>query len=371
MTEGLAAQDLWAEIHADARASYRLDSKEVDWAEVEGESKGRRAFRIGRALFWAMLMKLTPARRVLLLAALILLVFPSVSVSVGPSGEKEVVTANFHFLSALILFVLLALELAERVTMKRDLEIARDIQRWLMPEVAPQVPGVDIAFATRGANTVAGDYYDAVLRPAVDGGKAGPGAGAPASHLLLVVADVAGKSVPAALLMATFQASLRTLAMTPSPLPDLVGGLNTYACAHSIGGRRFTTAFLAEFDPATLALIYVRAGHNLPVLRRSSGGIERLEVGGLPLGIRPGIRYDAGNVALGHGDLLVIFTDGVVEAENDREEEYGEARLLALLAANPTASASALLQALMASIDAFVGAARQHDDITCLIMRAV
>src|SRR6266581_1826444 len=223
VTEGLEVQELWSQIRADARASYHLYSKEVDLTEWKGEPRWKRRFRIGRALFWAMLMKLTPARRVLVLIALLLLVFPG-----GPCtfnfNNKVVFQADpspLRVVGGLLLFLLLALELADRVTMKRDLEIARDIQRWLMPEVSPQVPGVDIAFATRAANTVAGDYYDAFLRRPTDGAGVEP---APADHLLMAVADVAGKSVPAALLMATFQASLRTLAMSPSSLPELARG---------------------------------------------------------------------------------------------------------------------------------------------------
>jgi sigma-B regulation protein RsbU (phosphoserine phosphatase) len=171
--------------------------------------------------------------------------------------------------------------------MKRDLEIAREIQSWLMPSQAASVPGVDIAFATPPANTVAGDYYDAVFRPN--------------GRLLLVVADVAGKSVPAALLTATLQASLRTLATLDGSLPELVAQVNRYACEQSLQGRRFTTAFLAELEPGTGALTYVNAGHNWPVLRRASGSIERLEVGGLPLGINLPMPYRSAAGTLGSG----------------------------------------------------------------------
>jgi phosphoserine phosphatase RsbU/P len=171
--------------------------------------------------------------------------------------------------------------------------------------------------------------------------------------------------------MATFQASLHTLARASMALPDLVEALNGYACAHSLGGLRFTTAFLADLEPAARALTYVSAGHNPPILRRAAGQIERLEAGGLPLGIAPSARHDYGNITLDSGDLLVIFTDGVVEAENATGEEYGEARLLQVLSSTPRAEARDDLSRLMASVDAFVGAARQHDDITCLVLRCL
>ena len=153
----------------------------------------------------------------------------------------------------LLMFFLLILEVADRVVMKRDLQIAREIQMWLLPVNPPPVPGMEIAFATRPANTVAGDYYDVFPRPA--------SASANQSYLI-AVADVAGKSIPAALLMATFQASLKTLSATPSSLPELVESMNRYACSNSQGGLRFTTAFLAEYEPATRTLTYINAGHN-------------------------------------------------------------------------------------------------------------
>jgi len=358
VTEGIELGDLWTQFKTEARASYGLYSQEVDWDAVKQQSRWRRPLHIGRALFWAMMTKLSPARRVFLLLALLL-------VALAVLGSRPFgVSRDLEFLFAAgALLVLLALELADRVSMKRDLEIAREIQRWLVPEVPPQVPGVDMAFAARPANTIAGDYYDAFLRGT--DGAAGTG------RLLLVVADVAGKSVPAALLMATLQASLQALAALPTSLAELVAGLNRYACAHSLGGLRFTTAFLAELDPAARALSYICAGHNAPILRRVSGGFERLEAGGLPLGIAADARYSCSIATLAPGDLLVVFTDGVIEAEDGNGEEYGEQRLLGRLRTTPGASAGETLKDLMADLDRFVGRARQRDDITCLVLRAV
>jgi len=249
--------------------------------------------------------------------------------------------------------------------MKRDLEIAREIQQWLVPDDPPKIVGFDIAFATRPQNTVAGDYYDAFVRPRFQQNAA-------SAPLLIVVADVAGKSVPAALLMATFQASLRALAATPANLDEIVAGLDRYCRAHSLDGRRFTTAFLAELDPRTREMMCVNAGHNAPILRRSSGKIERLATGGPPFGVplftEAPLPYPSEPVQLQPGDLLFIFTDGLVEAVNDRGEEYGEGRLLPCIEAMPTQSSDATLKRVMADVNAFVGYARQHDDITCLVL---
>jgi serine phosphatase RsbU (regulator of sigma subunit) len=352
ISDGVAVQELWAQFHADARASYQLYSKDVEFEHREGESRGRRVRRIVRGFFWAMVLKLSPGRRVLFLIALVLLVWPSVRIRIG---DTEIDTGAAQFFAGVLLFLLLALELADRVTMKRDLEIAREIQSWLMPSSPPEVPGFEIAFATRPANTVAGDYYDAFFR---ENGR-----------LLVVVADVAGKSVPAALLTATLQASLRTLAALPGSLPELVSRVNHYACEQSLQGRRFTTGFLAEIDPGTGCITYVNAGHNWPVLRRANGAIERLEAGGLPLGIMAAAPYQCGTTELHSGDLILIFTDGLVEAENERAEEYGENRMLPVMQGLHNATANEALKRVMSAVDAFVGLTRQHDDITCLVLR--
>jgi len=189
----------------------------------------------------------------------------------------------------------------------------------------------------------------------------------------VVVADVAGKSVPAALLMATFQASLRALSATPASLDEIVVGLNRYARAHSLEGRRFTTAFLAEIDPATREMRYVNAGHNAPVLRRAPGQIERLDIGGPPFGLplftENEVPYPSGSVQLQPGDLLFIFTDGVAEAVSESGDEFGEPRLIACLQSASSGSASEILNRVMAEVNGFAAQARQHDDITCLALR--
>ena len=363
VTEGRGLEQLGSQFVSDAKASYALYSKDVDWDEVGRSSHGPgRIWRSAWALFQAMLMKLTPARRVLLLLAVaLLLVQPGVH-----WGTDRQVTLNLAGFGVAILFLLLAVELADRVTMKRDLEIAREIQQWLVPDHAPSVPGVDIAFATRPQNTVAGDYYDAFLRAVTPQESITP-------PLLVVVADVAGKSVPAALLMATFQASLSALAATPVTLDEIVVGLDRYCRAHSLDGRRFTTAFLAEINAKTREMIYVNAGHNDPILRRGSGQIERLPTGGPPFGLPlftdDVLPYPSGRIQLQTGDLLFIFTDGVVEAVNDSAEEYGEARLLPCIQNAPPQTSEETLKRVMADVNAFVGDARQHDDITCLVLR--
>ena len=356
VSEGRELDDLWSQFTADARSSYGFYGRDVDWEEIHKLPRWRRPLHVARQFFWALLLKLSPARRVLLLAAFLMMVLSSISFRVG---DRAVVDIKFEAIAAVVFLLLLSLELADKVTMKRDLEIAREIQTWLVPSQPPEVAGADIAFATRPQNSVAGDYYDAFYPN-------------PEEHerLMVVIADVAGKSVPAALLMATLQASLRTIAGENAALADLVARLNRYACAHSLNGLRFTTAVLGEYNPVSRRLVYVNAGHNAPILRHSNGALESLEVGGLPLGIRSDEKYQTASLVLTPGDTLVFFTDGVVEAFNEVGEEFGNARWLEAIRNLPDWNAQESLKFLMKKVDEYVLATRQSDDITCMVFRS-
>jgi phosphoserine phosphatase RsbU/P len=357
VSEGRQIDDLWSQFTADARASYGFYGRDVDWDEIQKLPRWRRPLHVIRQFFWALLLKMSPARRVLLLFAFALMLLSSFSVQVG---DRAVLDFKFEAIAAFVFLLLLSLELADKVTMKRDLEIAREIQTWLVPSEPPNVAGADIAFASRPQNSVAGDYYDAFYptASAEENGK-----------LMLVIADVAGKSIPAALLMATLQASLRTIAGEGAPLGELVVRLNRYASAHSLDGRRFTTAVLTEYDPATRHLVYVNAGHNPPILRHANGALEKLEVGGLPLGIQTDAVYDTAAVDLRPGDALIFYTDGVVEAFDEKGDLFGDERWLDAIRALPESNAQESLQFLMKRVDDYVGFTRQSDDITCLVFR--
>ncbi|HEY6273128.1 MAG TPA: PP2C family protein-serine/threonine phosphatase [Terriglobales bacterium] len=363
ITEGLAINQLWTQFQADARTSYHLYSREVDFARPQDVAKGRHFFNVVRQFFWAIVEQMSPARRVLLLLALVLVVLSPEASWHDRTGYLHVIGFDFRLVGALLLLLLLFLEVADRVVMKRDLQIAREIQSWLLPSSPPQPPGLDIAFAARPANTVAGDYYD--VFPRLPESSSSP-------VFLFAVADVAGKSIPAALLMASFQASLKTIAATPSGLKQLVDGLNRYVCTNSQGGRRFITAFIAEFAPNDRTFTYINAGHNPPLLRRSSGAIVRLEAGGLPLGIQAGAEYQPSQVTLDSGDWLAIFTDGLVEAADERGEEYGEQRVISLLQGASQVPATNVISQLMVGLDLFVGGNLPlGDDVTCVLVHVL
>src|SRR3984957_10238872 len=350
LTAGMETADLWMQFKAEAQASSSLYKRDVDWHAVHSQKAWKQPFKIVAALFAGILKKLSPARRVLLVLSLLLAVLSLIGF------QFLLITTKVEFLAAFAgMLILLIMVLGDHVAMKRDIEIAREIQRWLVPRVPPEVPGIDMAFATRPANTVAGDYYDA-FRRAVGG------------PLLIAVADVSGKSVPAAMLMANFQASLRALAGASSTLSELVTDLNRLACGNNLNGRRFTTAFIAELDPRTGQLSYLSAGHNPPVLLRLDGTVDRLKSESIPLGIELTEKYTAGTTLLRPNELLVIYTDGVTEARNERGEQIGETRWLAMHQPRLEERASATLAGIMKTLDDFVGPADQHDDITCLVV---
>lgn len=362
VTEGVELSELWSQFRADAQSSYRLYSRDVDSTQAVGDTGVRRFFRLTGLFFWAVMEKLTPARRVLLLLALVLLILPVATWTRSGSGGETVSSPDFHFLGGVLMFALLIMEVGDRVVMKRDLQIAKEIQGWLLPAAPPVVSGLEIAFATRPANTVAGDYYDVFPRT---------GSSTANETFLLAIADVAGKSVPAALLMASFQASLKTLSAMPGSLTELAARMNGFAVTNSQNGRRFTTAVIGEYDPAARRLEYVNAGHNDPILLRKSGQVERLSTGGVPFGILAGAPYQSAQVILEPGDWLVFYTDGVIEAENLAQLQYSEERLVTMLRWGAAMLAPMLLHEILADIDRFVQKAPQHDDITCMLLRVV
>jgi sigma-B regulation protein RsbU (phosphoserine phosphatase) len=254
-----------------------------------------------------------------------------------------------------------AAEVAARAKQTRDIEIARTVQQRLFPQEYPPIPGLDYAGACRAALGVGGDYYDFIpLSP---------------TQLGIAIGDVSGKGVPAALLMATLRAYLRgaqTIHHQPD-LTDVMRNLNKLVFESS-DANRYATFFYGELDLASRTLTYVNAGHNPPMLfRHADGGREalRLDVGGPVVGLMEECNYRQACVTLGSGDVLVAYTDGISEAMNAADEEWGEDRLMDAVRPNRAEAARTLIDRLMVCADAFVAGAPQHDDMTLLIVRAI
>jgi phosphoserine phosphatase RsbU/P len=247
------------------------------------------------------------------------------------------------------------IEQAERI-LKRDLGQAAEIQRGILPEEAPQVPGFDLAGFNLPCRTVGGDYYGFFTYP---NGRVG-----------LALGDVSGKGMPAALMVMAFDARLRVLAEDGESPEPLVTRLNKITCANC-PSNRFITFFYGLADPDSGELAFANAGHNPPFVVRASGEVESLNGGGPVLGIVPFAPYKQERTRLDPGDLLVIYSDGVTEANNISEEEFGEERLVEVLRRNRTKPAGAIVNAIMEALGKFTMGAPQGDDITLVVARRV
>jgi sigma-B regulation protein RsbU (phosphoserine phosphatase) len=249
-------------------------------------------------------------------------------------------------------------EVAHRERLNREVEIAREVQERLFPQELPAIAGLDYFGACRPALGVGGDYYDFLALP---GGQLG-----------LAMGDVSGKGIGAALLMASLQASLRSeAARAPDHLAPVVSNVNRLVYQASTSNR-YATFFYAQYDPARHELTYVNAGHNPPMLFRKNGQewqATRLTAGGTVVGLLESFPYEQETITLAPGDLLVAFTDGISEAMNPSDEEWGEERFAEAVKSLAGMKARDMLEHLMSAADAFAAGAKQHDDMTLVVMR--
>lgn len=236
-----------------------------------------------------------------------------------------------------------------------EMEQAAEIQRGLLPACEPSPPGLEVAAFNQSCYFAGGDYYDFFERP--DG------------RLMIVVGDVAGKGMPAALLMASMQARLQVLVEGERDLARLTATLNRITAGHC-PGNRFVTLFLCEVDPLSGDMSYVNAGHNPPLVLRRNGNIEALPGGGLILGVLRGAQYEAMCGRLDEGDVLVLFSDGVTEAEDAATgEQFGEERLAAVLSAAAMCAPDEMIARVRATVSAFAGSVSGSDDFTLVIVK--
>jgi sigma-B regulation protein RsbU (phosphoserine phosphatase) len=236
---------------------------------------------------------------------------------------------------------------------KRDEREALLIQRALLPSALPRNEHFEVAGSWQPAAGVGGDCYDVTLFTP--------------TTLGVSIADVAGKGLPAALLMSSLQAAVRAFAGESTAPPAICASVNRLLCGQMIAGR-FATMCVLRLDESQGSLAYSNAGHNPPLLARANGSIERLTSGGTVLGVFPDATFAGGQVALQSGDRLLLFTDGITEARDGADTEYGEERLMAVLERHRRLDATALHDALWADVMQFTGAAGFQDDATMLVV---
>jgi len=323
-----------------------------------------------RQVFVAFTLRLPPARRALYVGALVIALIGIFRLFRGVTGVAVPLGAPFLrvelplpywadgtmalLISFLLINLLVLLEVAERLSLKGELEVAREIQLAMLPTGTYVAGDIEISGVTRPANTVGGDFYDVLPLP--DG------------RIILALGDVSGKGSPAALLMALLLAVLRTLVderLEPAPL---VERLNAQICRHSPASR-FITLFYAVYDPATGMLSYVNAGQNPPLLRRRSGPYERLSATGVALGMFEQSTFGEAATPLGPGDLLVLYSDGITEAEDPSGQPLEEAGLELALERHAAAPAAELGAHVLAAVESHARAPRFADDLTILILK--
>lgn len=245
-------------------------------------------------------------------------------------------------------------ELVEKKRIESQLEVARQVQASLLPDRPPQVDGFDVSAENLPTWEVGGDYYDFIEFPD--------------SQLGLSIADVAGKGVPAALIMATFRAALRTQVRNDFAIAQIVRKVN-FLLWESTSDSQFVTAVYGVLDTTTGRFTYTNAGHNPPMLVRADGTIEELTRGGPALGVFDVANYEEAIVDLQHGDTLVLYTDGVIEAADRDGREFGTKRLQQTVVAARELSAFKTTRSIMDATRAFSGAEAFTDDFTLVVVK--
>lgn len=266
--------------------------------------------------------------------------------------DLRVLTALANVAAAKIENVRLLEESMEKRRMEEDMRMAAEIQTGLLPRQAPRVDGWDLAGCNRPCRTVGGDYYDFAVED---------------ERLLVALGDVSGKGTGAALLMTVLRAAVRAH-WTETVLSDAVARINRTVC-QNVPQSKYVTFFLAALDPATGRLAYVNAGHNPPLLVRAAGKVDRLEDGGLVLGMFENVTYAGGTVEMRPGDTLVVYSDGVTETWSPEGAEYGEESLTALAVRSRGLAAPALLDTILREIERFEAGARASDDRTLVVLK--
>jgi sigma-B regulation protein RsbU (phosphoserine phosphatase) len=260
--------------------------------------------------------------------------------------------------------VALSEEAADRRRMKEELDLARQIQVGLLPARLPDFPGYELYGANLASRGVSGDYYLVTDRAVVDS----PAGGVSRRECVLMIADVSGKGITAALLAACLEA-LSAGPIEEGQPPDAICARIARLLYARTSAESFATAFLGVLEPESGRVRYANAGHNPALLLRASGAVEQVLATGTPLGVLPAARYPAAEVALAPGDCLVLYTDGIVEATNPADEEYGLERLVDSVVRHRGESLESLSRALDADLEAFANGVPFADDRTVVLAR--
>lgn len=357
-TDGLRSEDFRRLFNRDAARAYAVLARDQAQGE-EPPGQARRFLHRAKVLFLGLSYKLSPPRRLLFGLAMlcVFLGFLQSDLSFDTGGEGSGLHVRFglsrfyDLLAICALVYLLAVELVDRILVRDELEVARTVQRDLMPAVESPLPGWSVAHSWRTANEVGGDYYDFLP---VAGGR-----------WAIVIGDASGHGMAAGLVMAVASAAIRTaVELDPSPAA-VVASVNKVLC-RSGGRHAFMSLFFGLVDASGEELEYVCAGHPYPLVRRHDGAIVELGRGSYPLGLRPELALVPARVALGAGDLLLLCSDGLPEGLSSAGEAFGFERIRALLAAG--GSPHAVHARVLAEFDRHRGEEPLADDLTLVVL---
>jgi len=371
-TRDLSTEDLQRLFTDDTRDAYQFFTRGKDDDRFAGLPFWKSAPLRLRDFFVAFTLRLSPARRALYLGALIVALtgiirlfrgFASVDFPFGvPFLQVAVLMPVWAdgtlalIISFCLVNLLVLLEVADRLSLKGELEVAREIQLAMLPKGTYRAGDIEICGITRPANTVGGDFYDVLPLP--DG------------RIIVTLGDVAGKGSPAALLMALLLAVLRTLVDEDLPAPALVERLNVQICRHSPSSR-FITLFYAVYSPSTGILTYVNAGQNPPMIRRRDGRYERLGSTGVALGMFDHSTFNAIDTTLAPGETLVLYSDGITEAEDPAGRPFEESGLELVVERYAQEEPAEIGVQVLKAVEAHARASRFIDDLTILLLKRI
>jgi sigma-B regulation protein RsbU (phosphoserine phosphatase) len=336
-------EDHWQEL----KELYYFYLDEDDRARLARMGRIRRAFMLLGWLFKSLMLKLSPGRRLMLLLALVFTVLGNTSFVLAGWGFR----ADFRPWAIVLLLIVLMLELKDKLVARDEIQIAREVQLALLPRDHPEIPGWSVWCYTRPANDVGGDLVDYLE---LDGFRYG-----------VVLGDVAGKGLGAALLSAKLQATLRALVPEAASLEDL--GRNTNAIFNRDGiANRFATLFYFELEHDSGQMRYLNAGHNPAYVVRPDG-LLKLHASSWPVGMLPEASYEECTLELNTGEVLVVYSDGLTEATNPEGEEFGEARVERVIGETRGLTPQQIGARILREVDRFMEDARATDDLSLVV----
>ncbi len=369
-TRDFSPDDLHRLFTDDTRDAYRFFTRGKDDDRFAGLPLWKSVPLRLREFFVAFTLRLSPARRMLYVGALVIALagiirlfrgFASIDFPFGvPFMQVGVLMPVWAdgtlalLISLFLVNLLVLLEVADRLSLKGELEVAREIQLAMLPKGTYRTGDIEICGMTRPANTVGGDFYDVL--PLTDG------------RIIVTLGDVAGKGSPAALLMALLLAVLRTLVDEDLDPPSLIERVNAQICRHSPSSR-FITLFYAVYNPITGTLAYVNAGQNPPMIRRNDGRYERLGSTGVALGMFEHSTFASVETSLAPGEMLVMYSDGITEAEDPAGRPFEERGLELVVDRHAEQEPAEIGLQVVKAVEAHAKASRFIDDLTILLLK--